>query len=132
MIGLDTNVLVRYLTQDDTRQASAAARLLENELSADTPGYVCAVVLAELVWVLSAAYAATREEIADTVEGLLGAPSLAFEHKAEVWQALRSYRAAKADFSDCLVAQVARAAGCTRIATFDRTAARVEGFALLQ
>ncbi len=90
------------------------------------------MVLAELLWVLSAGYAATREEIADTVEGLLGAPSLAFEHKAEIWQALRAYRAAKADFGDCFVAQVARAAGCTRVVTFDRTAAKVEGFALLQ
>lgn len=132
MIGLDTNVLVRFLTQDDPRQARAATRLLEGELSPESPGYVCVVVLAEVVRVLFAAYAATREEIADTVEGLLGAPNLAFEHKTEVWQAVRAYRTTKAEFSDCLIAQLARGAGCTRVLTFDRAAAKLEGLALLQ
>ena len=132
MIGLDTNVLVRYLAQDDSRQAAAATRLLEDELSAEAPGYVCAVVLAEVAWVLSAAYAATREEIADTIETLLSAPSLAFERKTEVWQALRAYRSTNADFSDCLIAQVGRSEGCTRIVTFDKAAAKLDGFTLLQ
>jgi len=134
MIGLDTNVIVRYVAQDDRSQAAAAARLMEDDLTAESPGFVSLVVLAELVWVLSGAYHASRVTISRVLEGLLSSPRLRVEQAEAAWLALLDYREARSsvDFSDALIARVASRAGCSRTMTFDRRAARVPGFDLLR
>ncbi|MBL8480972.1 MAG: PIN domain-containing protein, partial [Rhodocyclaceae bacterium] len=112
MTGLDTNVLVRYIAQDDPTQSPIATRLIES-LGADAPGYVSTVVVVELVWVLNACYAATRTEITRVLETLLGTRELLIADAATVWKALRRYRDGNADFADCLIERAADAAGCT-------------------
>ena len=132
MIGLDTNVIVRYLAQDDVRQAGIATRLIEGSLSAEARGFVSIVTLTEIVWVMSSNYRAARAAVADIVEGLLTAPQLAIEKADVVWQALRAFRESKADFSDAVIVELGRDTGCTKTVTFDRHAAAHPGFEMLR
>ena len=132
MIGLDTNVLVRYLTQDDPRQSALATRLLEDTLTVERQGFVSTVVLVELVWVLETGYRCGRVEIAGVVERLLRARTIAVEHADVAWQALRAFRASKAEFADCMIERAGHANGCERTVTFDRVAARTAGMQLLE
>lgn len=131
MIGLDTNVIIRYLAQDDPRQSAVATRFMEKSLSADDPGYVSLVALAEVVWVLTSIYAADRAKVAEILGGLLTTEQLNVESAELVWRASRRYLASKADFSDALIAELAIAAGCRKTVTFDRAAATTAGFELL-
>lgn len=131
MIALDTNVVVRYIVQDDTRQSAAATRLMEKSLAADNPGFISLVTLCEIVWVLEACYAADRERIHQVVEGLLGTKQLQVESAELVWKALRAWQGSPADFSDAVIGQSALAHGATRIVTFDKAAARLPSFELL-
>jgi predicted nucleic-acid-binding protein len=132
VIGLDTNVVVRYLAQDHVRQAAAATRLIEGSLSAESRGFVSIVTLAEAVWVMSSNYGATRAIVADIVEGLLTAPQLTLENADVIWRALRAYRDSRADFSDALIVELGRDAGCAKTVTFDRRAAAHPGFEALR
>src|SRR5437762_609207 len=95
MIGLDTNVLVRYLAQDDPKQAARATRLIEQELTASEPGFISLVVLAELCWVLTRLYAASPEEIKQTVEDLLGTPRFHLERREVVQAAVQRAKGGK-------------------------------------
>ncbi|MDO9482867.1 MAG: type II toxin-antitoxin system VapC family toxin [Polaromonas sp.] len=134
MIGLDTNVLVRYLAQDDAKQAARATRLIEKELSVATPGFISLVVLVELCWVLQKLYSATPVELATTLEDLLGTPQFRIERRDVVQAVLRqlnSAKAGKAGFADVLIAQLAESEGCTRTMTFDKLAVRLSGMTLL-
>ncbi len=130
MIGLDTNVLVRYLMQDDAAQAAKASRLIER-CSAEEPGFIAMVVLVELVWVLESSYGIERARIAAALELLLRTRELRVEQAETAWHAVRMYRDSRADFADALIARCAAAAGCERTLTFDRDAARRSGMALL-
>jgi predicted nucleic-acid-binding protein len=131
VIGLDTNVIVRYVTQDDARQAAAASRLFEHVLTNAQPGFVGLITLCELVWVLADCYDADKARIAAVVEGLLGSRQLMVEEAEVVWQALRTWKKSSADFSDVLLGQVLLARGCEKVVTFDKAAARLPGFDLL-
>lgn len=130
MIGLDTNILVRYIAQDDTRQSAQAGRLVE-ALSVDAPGYVSMVALTELVWVLDDAYAMTRDELYDVVHKLLETDRVVVQSAPLVWQALGDFRSSSADFADHLIQRASSAAGCTDTLTFDRKAARSAGMKLV-
>ncbi|MBV6416479.1 MAG: hypothetical protein CMLOHMNK_01058 [Steroidobacteraceae bacterium] len=133
MIGLDTNVVVRYLAQDDRTQSAAATRVLERELTPEAPGYICLVTLAEVVWVMTSLYGADRSAVARAVEGLVTAAQLRVQNAEAVWVALQDYRDSTADFSDALIATLCKSAGCEHTVTFDRAAAaRHPGFALLK
>lgn len=129
MIGLDTNVLVRLLTLDDPLQSPRAVQIIES-LSEDEPGFVSAVVLAETVWVLGRSYRRDQATIAHIVQGLLSSDSLTLEHPVAVASALSATQDEGADFTDALIGAIAAAAGCTRTVTFDRRAARLQGFEL--
>ena len=131
MIGIDSNVLVRYITQDEPAQARIATEFLEKRLSAGDPGFIPSVVLAELVWVLEDLYSVKKAELLDIVEKLSGARQLMFEHADAVPRALRSYRSAKCGLVDCLIAEIASSEGCEHVVTFDRKAARSAGFRIL-
>ena len=131
MIGLDTNVLVRYIVQDDPEQAEAAERLIESRCTAQSPGYVGVPVLVELVWVLTAAYRYDRPVVASVIRQLLRTAELQVEHRETAWSALREFEAGGADFADCLIGHRNRARGCDRTYTFDRGAARGLHFTLV-
>jgi len=130
MIALDTNVLVRYVAQDDPAQSPKATALIES-LSEDSPGFISLVVLAEMVWVVQGAYQASKAEIVAVLEKLLRINALVLENSDAVMQALRLYIASKSDFADCLIARSARQAGCERVFTFDTKAAKTAGMTLL-
>ncbi len=131
MIGLDTNILVRHIMQDDPVQSPAASRLLGSLTAADT-GFVPLVAVIELNWVLSAGYNLHRSQIVQAFEALLSARELVVEGAETVWKALRLFARSKADFADCLVERSAAAAGCGRTMTFDRGAAKFCGMALVE
>ncbi len=128
MIGLDTNVLVRFLTFDDPRQSPRAAQILEQELSEDEPGFVSVVVLAELSWVLASRYGRGRAAIAEVMEGLLRLDCLQLEHPRAVATAVTAAAENNADFADALIVAIAAEMGCAKTLTFDRRAARLPGF----
>jgi predicted nucleic-acid-binding protein len=130
MIGLDTNVLVRYIAQDDPKQSPKATRLVES-LTADAPGYVGVVAVVELVWVLAGCYGLTRGEIGEVLETLLRTKEIIVAHSDTVWKAVRRFKQGKADFADCLIERSANAAGCAYTTTFDRDAARHCGMQLI-
>jgi predicted nucleic-acid-binding protein len=131
VIGLDTNVLVRYIAQDEPRHASAAARLIES-FSADAPGFVSSVALVETVWVLSRAYKTPRAAVGDIVEGLLRARELVVEDAETHYLALGVFRTTSADYADAVIAQAGNRAGCLETVTFDRRAANGAGMRLLE
>lgn len=126
MIGLDTNVLVRYLAQDDPRQSAQAMRLIES-CSTLRPGFIGMVALVEMVWVLESCYDADHATIADTLDRLLRTRTLVLENAAAVAAALRLFSAGHKDFADCLIASTAKAASCEQIYSFDQTAIRRAG-----
>lgn len=123
MIGLDTNVLVRYIMQDDARQSPLASRLVES-LTAETPGFVPLVAVVELAWVLLSCYGLNRAQITAAFEALLRTKEIVLENAEVVWRAVRVYRDSSADFADCLVERSAAAAGCERTMTFDKGAVK--------
>lgn len=130
MIGLDSNIVIRYLAQDDPGQAQLASRLIEQQLSDRQPGYLTLPALAEVVWVMVRCYDADRPMVERVVERLLTVPQIRVQAAEEVWLALRTFATGKADFSDALIAALALRAGCTHTATFDLAAGREPGFAL--
>ena len=131
MIGLDTNVVVRYIMQDDPKQSSLAATLIE-KLTVDDPGFVPLVVVIELVWVLSSSFELARAQITSALEILLQTKEIQVERAEVVWRALRVYQGSSADFADCMVERSAAAAGCLRTMTFDRDAAKNCSMTLIQ
>lgn len=130
MIGLDTNVLVRYVAQDDPKQSAKATRLIES-LTADAPGYVSIVAVVELVWVLAGCYASTKDEISEVLETLLRTKEIIVAHADTVWKALRLFKEGNADFADCLIERFGDEAGCGYTTTFDRDAAKNCGMKLI-
>ena len=130
MIALDTNVLVRFLVNDEPRQ-SAAARALLAELTADRPGFVCREVAVELSWVLDRAYGFSRDRIATVLEELVGTEALQFEAADDVIRSAEGYRRGGAGFSDQMIVAAARRSGADALYTFDRQAAQLRGAALL-
>ena len=130
MIGLDTNVLVRYIMQDDAKQSPLATRLVES-LSAEAPGFVPLVSVVELAWVLSAAYELDRAQLVEAFEGLLRTKEIVVDRAEIVWKSLRVFQSANADFADCLIERSAASAGCERTMTFDRGAVKGCGMTLV-
>jgi predicted nucleic-acid-binding protein len=132
MIGIDTNLLLRLIVGDEPKQAVAAREYLRNRCSADEPGYVCHIVLVELVWTLARAYGYPRERIAAAIEQILETAQLDVESSNDVAAAIKDYRRGVADFADCLLVRASAANGCTHTVTFDRRAAKLPGFELLK
>jgi predicted nucleic-acid-binding protein len=122
MIGLDTNILVRYVTQDDAAQFAAAAKIMDS-LSSESPGFLSLVVIAELVWVLQFSYHFKKHEIEHVGETLLRSKELFVERAEIVSQALRKFRVSRANFADCLIERCGHAAECQYVLTFDKNAA---------
>lgn len=131
MIGLDTNVIVRYLMQDDAKQSQLATKLIEGLTSA-APGYISLVTIVELVWVLRTAFELSREQIWTVVENLLEIDVFRIEKAAMVGQAVDSYRNGNADLADCLIERSSFYAGCDCTMTFDKAAAKTAKMVLIR
>jgi predicted nucleic-acid-binding protein len=125
VIGLDTNVLVRYLTQDDDKQWKQAVEIIESgEIC-----FICNIVLCEVIWVLrSKSYQFTRDDISDTLEKMLQCSTFAWENRSVIYQSLQRFKQGKADFSDYLIGAVAQQFDCTITATFDQKLKSEKGF----
>lgn len=130
MIGLDTNILVRYLAQDDPVQSAKATEIIEQRLTAADRGFVSVVTMAEIVWVLDRAYGLTKKEITAAIERMLQVEVLLIENEQEVFAAMIALKQSHEAFADALIAQLGTKAGCTHTLTFDRKALRIPGFTL--
>jgi predicted nucleic-acid-binding protein len=128
MIGLDTNVLVRFLVRDDEAQYERARRLIRREAQAGEPVCISLVVLLETEWVLRSRYHLSKAEILGTFSDLLSAVDLTFEDEAAVEEALFVWQDATAQFADCLIGARYRALGSSATATFDAGALKLPGF----
>lgn len=131
MNALDTNVLIRYLTQDDPLQSRKATELIERRFTPEHPGYISLVTMAETVWVLGSVYELTNREIADTVERLLQADSFLIQNEQQVFSAMIALRLGWGSFADALIGALGTWAGCDSTLTFDKKALRLAGFELL-
>ena len=131
MIGLDTNIVIRYLVQDDKKQSAAATRFVEKSLSADEPGFINHISLCEIVWVLQRCYGVTKHQLREIIEGLLTTKQFNVENVEVAWKALRAFDANNVDFCDALIGQVNIYNGCEYTVTFDKKAASLPGFDLL-
>lgn len=131
MIGLDTNVLVRYIMQDDAKQSPKATRLIES-LEPERPGFVTLISVIELYWVLTSCYELSGQQVKQALETLLRARQIVVDQADQVLRALRVFEAGKADFADCLIERTAAAAGCTETLTFDTGAAKHAGMTLVK
>ena len=132
MIGLDTNILVRYIVQDDVAQAAAATRLIERDCKPDNPGWVDVVVLCELVWVLESAYDYKRATVAEVLRTVLTSAELRVETPELARAALRAYRNGSADYADCLIGLRNQQAGCDVTCTFDKRAGQMASHRLVK
>ena len=119
MIGLDTNVLVRYLTQDDPVQSSRAAQSIEKGLTEGEAFFIADIVICELIWVLETAYGCNRWEIIPVLENILRTKQFHFQDKDILWKSLAAYRNNKGDFADHLIGHVGQKTGCSETLSFD-------------
>jgi predicted nucleic-acid-binding protein len=130
MIGLDTNILVRYLTQDAPLQSRKATEIIEHRLSEVNPGFVSVVTTAETVWVLDRAYGFSSREIAAAIERILQVEVLVVHHEQEVFAAMIALKQGRSSFADALIAELGAQAGCVHTLTFDQKALRFPRFRL--
>jgi len=130
MIGLDTNILVRYLTQDDPLQSAKATEIIERRLTEEVPGFVSIVAMVETVWVLDRAYGLPAQKIAAAIERMLQTDVLLIENEQEVFTAMIALKQGQGSFADSVIAALGAKAGCSCTLTFDHKAARLRGFEL--
>jgi predicted nucleic-acid-binding protein len=128
MIGLDTNVLVRYLTQDDPIQSPKATEIIERHLTEQNPGFVSVVAMVETAWVLDRVYDLGAHDIAAAIERMLQAEVLVVENEQEVFTAMVTLKHGYGSFADALIAELGIRAGCASTLTFDHKALRLPGY----
>lgn len=131
MIGLDTNVLVRYLTQDDAAQARKADAVINDAVARRERCVIGPVVLCELVWVLREAYDTPKDQLLTTLERILATQQFEIVEKDRMREAFEAFRTGRADFADYVIGTTHRAAGCDETVTFDRRLRGTPGFRLL-
>ena len=131
MIGLDTNLLVRYLTRDDPSQYAQVTDFIDRAIARGDRFVINNAVLCELVWVLRTAYECSREEIARALDHILGTAQFDIERADDARQAVRDFQSTKADFSDALIGRVNRSLGADRTVTFDRNLKGLDTFQVL-
>jgi predicted nucleic-acid-binding protein len=128
MIGLDTNVVLRYLLQDDPAQTRQANRIFEQELSDQNPGFINLATTLEIIWVLRSLLRQTSAQIALHVENLLAADSLELQNEQQIFEAVFALKTGAGEFEDALIGALNSWAGCSHTLTFDRKAARLPPF----
>ncbi len=133
MIGIDTNVLVRYLAQDDPRQTMIATELIENKCSDNHPAFINHIVLCETMWVLERLYNVKKTLMIGILEKILNTEQFKIFKIEIVWRAFQEFkRKNKVDFADCLLSQINTDNGCSETVTFDKAAAKTNGYELLE
>ena len=120
--GIDTNVLVRYLVQDDPGQSALATRFIEEELSADNKGYIASVTLCETLWVLARAYKQPKKTLLKVIRAILEAEVFEVENRDCAWRAYFDFDEGEADYSAFLIGEICKAKGATAVVTFDSNA----------
>ena len=122
MIGIDTNILVRYLTQDDIEQAKIAEALLDKYLAKPKSIFINNIVLCELIWVLDRGYKYSKDQIVEVVRHILSTEEFTFENQKVLWLALEQFEKKRLDFSDALIGQINKNYNCESTFTFDKAA----------
>jgi predicted nucleic-acid-binding protein len=131
MIGLDTNILMRYLAQDHPVQSLRATEIITQQLSEEEPGFVSLVTILEVYWVLKSVFKRSRQDLANDIERLLSADTLEIQNEQEVYNAVIALRSGTGSFGDALVGSLGIWGGCSTTLTFDHDAARkLHGFSL--
>jgi predicted nucleic-acid-binding protein len=128
MIGLDTNILVRYLTQDDPIQSLRATEIIERRLTEKNRGFVSIVAMVGTVWVLERAYRLPAGEIASAIERMLQIDVLVVQNEQEVFSAMIALKEGQGSFADAVIAALGTRAGCSRTLTIDQKVLRLPGF----
>ena len=131
-VGIDTNVLLRSVVGDDPVQSPVAKQFLLQQREQGVSIFINRVVLVETIWSLGRTYQFTKKDLCELLEGLIETESIELEDSVAVQEALESYRASNADFSDCLILLRNQAAGVALTMTFDKKAAKLQGFSLLK
>jgi predicted nucleic-acid-binding protein len=131
MIGLDTNIILRYLLQDDPKQSRQANQIIDRQLSAQNPGFISLVTVLEIVWVLNSLLKRDPFQIASHIEHLLAADSLEVQNEQQVFEAAFALKRGTGEFEDALIGALNTWAGCSRTLTFDRRAARLPHFQVI-
>lgn len=129
MIGIDTNILVRYIVRDHAGQAKKADAVME-ALSENEPGFICSIVLAEFIWVLERSYNYSRSQITSLIETMLATQELEFEHTSAIWYALKNYESSQVGFTDLYIGRINRLHYCATTITFDKSASKTIDFEL--
>ena len=132
MKALDTNVIIRYLVQDDPAQSALATDYIEKKCSSESPCFIGQITLCEIAWVLESNYEQDRKSIAHVIEHLLQVAQLEVMESHIVWKALADFKASNADFADHLIARVNESRGCESTVTLDKKAAKQVGFELIK
>jgi len=122
MIGLDTNVLIRYIMQDDKKQFRRAEQLIDSAVKRKESLHICLVVLCEVVWVLNYHYGLKKDDISRFLEILFHAEQIEIENRELALRALHDYTNSQADFADCLIGSTNHSQGCSTTYTFDKKA----------
>ncbi len=128
MVGLDTNIVLRYLLQDDPEQTAQVNHIIDDELSLKNPGFLSLPTVLELVWVLRSVFKQNPNQITTHLEHLLGAESFVIQNEQEVFEAMYALKRGLGEFEDALIGAVNRWAGCSHTYTFDRRASRLPQF----
>jgi len=131
MIGLDTNVLVRYIMQDDVKQAARASKLIE-ALSPSSMGFITIISIVELCWVLESAFDLSRAQIVEVLQYLAAVEVFKIDRVSIVAAAVRAYSDGKAGLADYLIERLSAQAGCEQTMTFDKAAAKSAGMILIE
>ncbi len=131
MVALDTNVILRYLLQDDPKQASRANHIFDRVLSRENPGFITLVTVLEIVWVLRSLLKQTHTEIATHLENLLAADTLEVQNEQQVFEAVFALKRGAGEFEDALIGALNAWAGCPYTLTFDKRALRMPYFQLI-
>lgn len=132
MPALDTNVLARYVVQDDSGQLAAAKRLIHRCVAEGQTLFVPVTVTLKFEWVLRASFGYVKDDVLQALSNLFSAAELTFESERALEVALQLYREGSADFADCLHVALATEAGEQPLWTFDKGAAKVIGAQLLR
>jgi predicted nucleic-acid-binding protein len=128
MIGIDTNILVRYFTQDNLEQAKIVEQIIDTHATAPNSLFINNIVMCELIWVLDRGYKYSKEEISKVIKQMLSTEEFAFENQELLWLALNQYNQNTLDFSDALIGEINKEFGCAKTLTFDKGAIKANNF----
>ncbi len=132
MTGLDTNIIVRYIMQDDPVQSAKAIRIIERSFTEQNPAFISLASILETAWVLESSYRLSHQQVAQAIERMLQIESLNIQNEHEVSAAARALKTGQGSFADALIGALGIWAGCDFTLTFDKKASRLQGFELIK